>query len=68
MDRITKIGGKLYGVKKDCCFICKHCTDIFYDIHGPYAVSCELDLDPDADNCNSFIEDSTRIVMGGNNG
>ena len=24
------------------CFFCDHCTDIFYDSRGPYAIVCDV--------------------------
>ena len=34
--------GISFKVKQDkCCVFCDHCTNIFYDSHGPYMIDCE---------------------------
>lgn len=52
-----KIGFKTYCSTKSC-FICKHCTDIFYDAtNGPYLAICDMGKDADSDECNDFVVD-----------
>jgi hypothetical protein len=26
--------------RPNCCLFCGECTDIFYDLHGPYGIAC----------------------------
>lgn len=33
--------------RPNSCMFCDHCTDIFYDDHGPYTIICEKKV-PDA--------------------
>lgn len=40
---------------KDCIF-CKHCTDILYDLYGPYSWFCELGRTE----CDPYKEDGTH--------
>ena len=38
--------GITYEVKEDSCYICDHCTDIWWDYtHGPYMSLCKLEID-----------------------
>lgn len=37
--------GRKYGAHKHSCLFCNHCTDIFYDSNGIYALICDI-------NCN----------------
>ena len=46
--------GLIFDVKQDqACVFCKHCTDIYYDHHGPYMICCDLE-DPNADDHNRY--------------
>ena len=45
MKTFTMEDGRTWAGPDDFCFWCKHCTDIFYDYKGPYALICELNLE-----------------------
>ena len=60
--------GFTFGVKKDkVCLFCEHCTDVWYDSHGPYMVICELNK-PNQDNhnfdetCEDFLDDYEEVT------
>lgn len=60
--------GISFKVKQDkCCVFCKHCTDIFYDMRGPYLILCEKlchhvnDHNCDG-NCELFEESEVQYV------
>ena len=43
-----------------CCLFCDHCTDIFYDWGGIYALVCDIGADTDKGSvgeCNQFEEE-----------
>ena len=40
----TSTGRKFVGRKNGCLF-CNHCSDIFYDYNGIYALVCNTDKD-----------------------
>lgn len=48
MSRIYTVHDPLCGeIKYNCkyetlCVFCSHCTDVFWDYHGPYMVICDL--------------------------
>lgn len=35
--------GRTYAIPEQCCLTCTHCTDVFYDYHGPYIAFCDND-------------------------
>lgn len=39
-----------------CCLFCAHCTDVFYDSHGPYLFICDLGK-VDWRSCECFADD-----------
>lgn len=50
--------GFIYQVPDDSCYICDHCTDIWYDYtHGPYMSLCDLGIKRYSQNqkCKFFI-------------
>lgn len=43
-ERVTMAGGRMWAVRKNSCWTCEHCTDIFWDwTNGPYRLNCELE-------------------------
>ena len=60
--------GLVFGVKQDkTCVFCEHCTDIYYDSHGPYMICCELSKqNADKHNidgtCDDFIDDYDEVM------
>lgn len=57
--------GIVFGVKQDkSCVFCEHCTDIWYDSHGPYMISCGLNnKNADRHNMDGTCEDFVDEVM-----
>lgn len=46
--------------KANSCLFCDHCTDIFYDWHGIYALVCDIEKDVNvgsAGECEDFVEE-----------
>lgn len=43
------------------CLICRFCSDIFLDWHGPYGVSCRFNRD--VNNCKSFMLDNDQPLF-----
>ena len=43
---VDDVTGKqlLCGLPPKSCAFCDHCTDVFWDSHGPYMFGCELGL------------------------
>lgn len=49
--------GQIYLFPQNHCVFCDHCTDLFYDYtNGPYAFSCDLELN-DHETCGQFKEE-----------
>lgn len=49
-----------------CCLFCQHCTDYFYDYHGPYLFICDVEGDTEEashGNCKLFEE--LAVMKGG---
>lgn len=41
--KLYKCGPHNYMLPKTACVFCNHCTDVFWDYHGIYALICDID-------------------------
>lgn len=39
------LGKATVDAPANSCLFCNHCTDVFYDWHGIYAIKCDIDKD-----------------------
>lgn len=44
-----------------CCLICRFCSDVFLDWHGPYGVVCRFGRQ--GENCKSFMLDKDQPLF-----
>ena len=59
MKTFTMEDGRTWAGPDDFCFWCKHCTDIIYDYHGPYAWICDIGLEyPD---CGRYEDETVQV-------